>query len=118
MRFRVSSIGKPNLDRLYEIFIRESYDVRVRRSAKLKLMSQFSVVLPIQDTFPIEAISVLRELCVEMNIEWSQKFSIGYAADETNSDLPGNFELANPFWKAGYSMGKTIGKITNFFKTS
>ncbi len=110
-RFRVSSLGRANLDHLHKQFSKEAYDTRIRRSPKLKLMSQFSLVLPITDTFPIEGTSVFRKICDETGIDWPPDIEIGYAINQTNQELPGELIFDDPFWKAGRSLGKRLNRM-------
>lgn len=111
IRFRVSDFGRPLLDRLFEVFSEQDYDLKVRRSAKLKLMSQFSIGLPVSDTLPIVAVAVLRTLCDNCDITWPTKFICAYVADQFDPDLPGEFTMDSPFWRAGHTLGKVAGNI-------
>lgn len=111
IRLRVTSFGRAPLMRLYERFRQAGYDLKARRSIKRRLMSQFSIVLPTDDTmFPATATSILRTICTEIGGTWPATFAVGYATDQVERSLPGSLTIDHPFWKAGYATGQLIGR--------
>jgi hypothetical protein len=109
---RSGSVGRDALNRLHSLLISEPYELRIRRSAKLKVLSNCEVVLPITDiSFPLKAVTILRKVCDELDLGWPVTFAVGYANQELQMDLPGTFSNRNIFWKAGFATGRFFGKL-------
>jgi hypothetical protein len=109
--FRVSTFGRPVLLELYKKFSDKDFNLKVRRSTKKKLVSQFFVVLQIQESLPLEIMAIFRDICSQANIHWPPKFAIGYPSEDIDPELPGRLEVDNAFWKLGRLTGKFVRKI-------
>ena len=109
---RTSSVGRQPLERMFETLSGESYEIRVRRSAKKKFLSQCKVVLSSGDpTYPLKAVSILRTISCHLDIEWPPNFAVGYIDQEVANGLPGKYRHNSLAWRAGYAIGRTVGEI-------
>lgn len=110
-------MGRENLEALYKTFSKEGYHLRLRRSPKLKLLSQFMISLPCEDTmFPVEACAVLRKICDQMNVEWPTRYNIGYPVHLINRELPSHFRINHPNFQKGYNLGQLLGQTVKKLK--
>ncbi len=114
---RVSYVGREPLEAIYKKLNNDTYNLRIRRSAKKKLLSQLSVLFKTDDPmYPIKAVSILESICTELGEAWPTTLAVGYAIHEVNKTLPGIFSCNNPFWKAGHTIGRVVGTVASKFR--
>ena len=108
---RSGSVGRVELDRIVDSLKLESHDLKLRKSAKLKMVSQCTPFWTVDDpSLPLQFVGVLKLICQETGLEWPPKFSLNYPVYEVDETLPGTLKL-DPLWKAGQSIGRVIGSI-------
>lgn len=108
---RSGSVGREGLDRIVASLKLESYDLRLRKSAKLKIVSQCTPYWAVDDeSMPLHMVAVLKPICRETGHEWLPKLSLNYPVFEIDETLPGTLKI-DPLWRAGRSVGRVIGRI-------
>jgi hypothetical protein len=108
---RSGSVGRVGLDRIVDSLKLKSHDLKLRKSAKLRLISQCTPYWQVDDaSLPLHFVSVLKLICQETGLEWPPKLSLNYPVYEVDETLPGTLKL-DPLWKAGHSVGRAIGRI-------
>jgi hypothetical protein len=111
LALRSGSIGRSALDEFIEALRSTGQQFKVRRSAKLKLVSQCLPYWSVSDTtFPAQAVSVLRNLYDILGRTWPPSITVSYPTFDAADELPGtrDRDLAG---EAGRAIGRAVGRI-------
>ena len=109
--FRTSSVGRTRLKKLVEYLDSQSQPMKIRKSTKLKLISQCTPYWPISETtYPAKAVHVLQAMCQIAERPWPVEFSIYYENHKMTNLLPGTPDRGRA-GNAGYLLGRAVGKI-------
>ncbi len=116
---RATEIGREALETLYNNYQSEGAQIRVRRSAKKKLLNRFTVVLSTEDSmYPTKVVSILEQTTLAIGRTWPIEISVGYMVGEFDPRLPGQLTSNSFAWRAGQKVGKFVGSIMNGFKNA
>jgi hypothetical protein len=108
---RTSSVGRDRLHKIAGHLQSKGQSLKLRRSAKLRLLSQCNVCWPVSDaTYPAQAVHILQVISGVLECPWPLELSIVYEAVEVNTSLPGVMDRGKA-GNLGYSLGKMIGRI-------
>ena len=108
---RSGSVGRVGLDRIVDSLKLESHDLKLRKSAKLKIVSQCTTYWPVNDVaLSLHFVAVLKLICQETKLIWPPKLTLNYPVYEVDETLPGTLRL-DPIWKAGHRLGRAIGRV-------
>lgn len=108
---RVSSVGRPALDQLVQSLQGQGMNLKLRKSAKRRLISQCMPYWSVADpSYPLQAVGVLRTVCDSLNFDWPPDIWVVYSGADVNSKLPGTLrrDLA---WEAGRVIGRILGRV-------
>jgi hypothetical protein len=111
MHIRSGSVGRGALDRIVGSLKAREQQMRLRKSAKLRLVSQCAPYWPADDvTLPRKIVSVLELVCQETATVWPATMLLAYPTLEVDETLPGTLRT-DPFWRAGRAVGRVIGQF-------
>ena len=106
---RSSSLGRAALDQAFEELNRRGQALSVRRSTKLKLVSQCLPYWPVSDaTYPAQAVAILRLVCAILAMNWPLNMTLVYVEPNVDGSLPGTLDRG-----AAWRTGRALGRITN-----
>ena len=108
---RSGSIGRSALDEIVESIQSSGQPYKVRRSAKLKIVSQCLPYWSVTDSdFSSTVIGVLSKLWGILEREWPPEVTVTYAEFDLKESLPG---VRDPdrAWEAGRAIGRAVRRI-------
>lgn len=108
---RTSSVGREPLERIARLLESDGQSLKLRKSAKLKLLSQCTAFWPISEaTYPAQAVDVLRKLCGALDQTWPTDIGIQYQDTHVSGLLPGVPDRGRA-GNLGYALGRRLGRI-------
>ena len=108
---RSSSLGRAALDQAFEELDSRGQLVAVRKSAKLKLVSQCMPYWPVSDsTYPAQAVAILQLVCDILAMSWPPQMTLAYVDPNVDSSLPGTLDRGAT-WRAGRAVGRIASHI-------
>ena len=108
---RVSSVGRNAMDRFFDHLQAQGGDFKVRRSAKIKLVSQITLRWQLADElYPASIVGALRTVWDILGHHWPPTVDFVYPLAQVGASLPGTLER-DFAWKAGHTIGRIAGRI-------
>lgn len=108
---RSSSVGRGAMDKLFDHLQSEGGDFKIRRSAKLRLVSQITLRWPIADgLYPAAVVAALRKVWDILGRQWPPTIEFIYPLAHVRESLPGTLEHGLG-WKVGYALGRVAGRV-------
>ena len=108
---RSSSLGRAALDQAFEELDSRGQAVTVRRSAKLRLVSQCMPYWPVAEaTYPAQAVAILRLVCDILAMSWPPQMMLAYVDSNVDGSLPGTLDRGAA-WRTGRAIGRIAGQI-------
>ena len=117
VRILSGSVGRDNLILLDDHLEKKGYDLRRRKSHKLKLLSAINVHISFSSHMVVaEVVTLLKDILTFLNIPIEQKITIGYPMGYESHELPGEFSYRDGIAQLGYKIGRSIGSIVRRIK--
>ena len=107
---RSGSISRDELEKIRELLQVKSYDLKIYRTSKRKMLRRVIVRLPIDGTIAITGSNILKELNTMLGFDWPTPIAIGYAVGTRAPGLPGKLSFRQPFRNVGYHVGYAVGR--------
>ena len=107
---RSGSISRDELEKIHELLQVKSYDLKIYRTSKRKMLRRVIVRLPIDGTIAITGSNILKELNTMLGFDWPTPIAIGYAVGTRAPGLPGKLSFRQPFRNVGYHVGYAVGR--------
>ena len=108
---RTSSVGRDVLAKLVPLLESEGQVMKVRKSTRLKLISQCTPHWSVSDaTYTSQAVGILRTVCQILEDPWPVDLSVRYVANQVDDSLPGVPDRGRA-GNLGYSLGRMVSKL-------
>lgn len=117
-RIRSGSVGRENILALDKHLENKGYELRRRKSHKLRLLSAINVHLPCNTYLTgVEMVKLAKEVAEFLDIKKTTRISISYPMGYEKTGLPGKFNYRDFMAQLGYKIGWQLGLINRWFKS-
>ena len=108
---RSSSLGRDALERALDVLQSAGHSLKVRRSAKLRLLSQCMPYWSASDPMcTVHAVAVLSSVCKILGLAWPPSIAVAYMTKELDMTLPGTLDRGSA-WSIGFTVGRAVGGL-------
>jgi hypothetical protein len=115
---RSGSVGRVPMDRIVASLQSAGHDLRFRRSAKQRLVSQCTVLWAEDSVLlPNEMISALRVISTEVGEPWPPRLSLQYPRHDLDESLPGELRQTSAY-RTGRAIGRFAGRVLSIVTKS